>query len=808
MVRYPAGLEAALGFDMLRERLQEQAMSRAGVERLAAMKPLQGETATRDALQRVAEYLDALRFDDRVPFEAVPDIRDALSQIAPEGAYLEPDALLEVLRTLSVMRLLRLYFVQRREKYPALARDAETLCALPAVEKRLRDTVDDEGRIREQASPELRRIRDRLTRRQAQLRETLNQALRHAIGQGYATEDQPTLRGGRMVIPIRVEAKRKIAGFVHDVSATGQTVYVEPADCLDMNNEVRALEAEERREIIRILREATSAVREQLPAVRAGLDRLWALDAIQARARLAQAMDAVVPELNTEGIVDIRGGRNPVLALRFARPAEGADRRVVPLNLALGEAFNTLLITGPNAGGKTVALKSVGLFALMLSYGMPLPVDPATRFALFTHIFVDIGDGQSIEEDLSTFSSHIANLRHMLAHAGPSTLILIDEAGTGTDPAEGGALAQAVLEALTLRGARTIATTHHGSLKAFAHETPGVENGSMQFDQESLTPTYVFLPGIPGSSYAFSIAERRGLDADVLGRARELVGHEKTNLEDLINTLERRSALLDDQLRTTEKAGVDARAEQAKYRQLHQALQEQKLDLKEKALEEAEAVILQANAQVERTIREIRESQAARETTRVVRAELEQLKETVQAEKQQVKKRRPSRSRPAPAELPADAVTAGPLAIGDQVVLDGGTTTAELLGIEGKQATIMAGSMHLRVDVKRLTKVAGPRRQQVTVRHLASDPMQMSALRARQRIDLRGQRVDEALSETARFIDEAIAANLNRVEILHGKGTGALRAAIHEYLTQTPEVTRFEDADWEGGGPGVTQVYF
>ncbi|MEZ4699709.1 MAG: endonuclease MutS2 [Rhodothermales bacterium] len=804
MVLYPASLESALGFDVLRDRLIEHAMSSAGADRLAAMRPLRGEEATRNALARVAEYLDALRYDDRIPFDAVPDVREGLQQIGPAGAYLEPETLLDVWRVLSVMRLVRQYFIQRKDKYPMLAREAEALCALPQVEQRLREIVDDEGRIREHASPELRRIRDRLARRQAQLREAMQQALRKAIGQGYSTEEQPTIRGGRMVIPVRVEAKRKIDGFVHDVSATGQTVYIEPADCLDLNNDVRSLEAEERREIIRILQEATDLLREHQAPLRAGLGELAAFDTIQARARLARAMDASVPELNTAGVVDIRGGRNPVLALRFAQPGpQEAAREVIPLNLQLGEAFNTLLITGPNAGGKTVALKTVGLFALMIAYGMPLPAHPSTRFALFSNLFVDIGDGQSIEDDLSTFSSHIANLHHMLQHAGASTLILIDEAGTGTDPAEGGALAQAVLETLTRKQARTIATTHHGSLKAFAHETPGVENGSMQFDQETLEPTYVFQAGIPGSSYAFSIAERRGLDVDVLERARDLVGREKTNLEDLINTLERRTVSLEHQLRDAEAAAGLARAEEAKYRQLHQRLQDQKEVIKEQALEAAEQVIQKANAQVERTIREIKESQAARDVTRQVRAELDALKETVQVQKQQVKKRRPPRPKPSPAQE-----AAGPLTVGDQVVLDGGNTTADLLEIDGKQAVIMAGSMHLRVDLKRLTKVAGPRRQQVTVRHVAADPMQMSAVRARQRIDLRGRRVDEALAETSRFIDEAIAANLNRVEILHGKGTGALRAAIHEYLNQTPEVTRYEDASWDDGGPGVTQVHF
>jgi DNA mismatch repair protein MutS2 len=800
MVFHPARLESALGFDLLRERLVEGALTPAGAESASALAPYSDESTIRAAYQRVAEYMDALRYDDRVPFDAVPDIREAVASVAPEGAYLEPEALRDVHVALAGMRRLRQYFTSRAVKYPTLAGDAGRLTALPDVEERLRAVVDDEGQVRENASPELRRIRERLGRRHAQLREAMNRALRAAVDHGYATEDQPTVRGGRMVIPVRAEAKRKIDGFVHDVSASGQTVYVEPADCLDLNNDVRALEAEERREIVRILRESTTLIRASQDEVREGLDALAALDVVQAKARLSLALQASVPALNTEGVIDVRAGRNPVLALRFG--TDPSARQVVPLNLKLGEAIQTLLITGPNAGGKTVALKTIGLFALMVAYGLPLPADPSTRFALFTHVLADIGDGQSIEDDLSTFSSHVANLDHMLRHAGPSTLVLIDEAGTGTDPAEGGALAQAVIETLTARQARTVATTHHGSLKAFAHEAPGVENGSMQFDPETLAPTYVFQAGIPGSSYAFAIAERRGLEQAVLDRARALAGADRTKLEDLIAALERRTVALDQQATEAARSADEARASEARYRALHETLQEQKRQIKEQALEEAEQVIRQANAQVERTIREIRESQASPDATRQARAGLEEMKESVQRAQQNLKKRRPPKAR---REAPAGASL---LAVGDQVVLDGGSTAAELLEIDGRQATIMAGSMHLRVELNRLTKVAGPRRQQVIVRHLAADPMQMSAIRARQRIDLRGRRVDEAVAETARFVDDAIAATLQRVEILHGKGTGALRAAIHEYLATVPEVTRIAEAPWEEGGPGVTQVFF
>jgi DNA mismatch repair protein MutS2 len=449
------------------------------------------------------------------------------------------------------------------------------------------------------------------------------------------------------VIPVRAEARRKVPGFVHDVSGSGQTVYVEPAAVLDLNNEVRELEAERGREVRRILQAATQHLRSRLPQVQAGLDVLARLDELQARARLSNELDALVPELNADGLVRIVRGRNPALALHFRQQAAegGAPRAVVPLDLELSDARRTLVVTGPNAGGKSVALKTTGLLCLMASCGLPVPAAPGTSLPLFRALYVDLGDQQSIENDLSTFTSHLANLRRMLAEADAGSLVLIDEAGTGTDPSEGGALAQAALEALTARGARTLATTHHGTLKAFAHEAEGVENASMQFDQATLTPTYVFQMGVPGSSYAFEIAQRVGLDELVLARARDLVGEGKTALEDLIATFEARTQALAEEL---EAASSEARrAEQARksFEGRDRALKERQAEIERAALADADRLLAEANARVERTIREIKEAQAAQEQTREARERLERFKGRSSA----------ASRRPAPAAWPPPA---------------------------------------------------------------------------------------------------------------------------------------------------------
>lgn len=817
MKSFPASVDEKLGFDLVRERLRALLLSRLGEDRLDAMRPFEEEGTARGELGRVSELQEVLRFDDPLPLQHVIDIRPLLRQLTPEGSYVDGPDLVALRNVLGTMRLLRQYFDAREGKYPHLVRVARHVSPLPEIEERIAEVITDDGRVRDDASEELLRLRRLIVRRQAQLREVLLNELRRAVSQGYATEEQPTIRNGRMVIPVRAEAKRKIQGFVQDSSATGQTVYIEPAAVLDLNNEVRELEAEERREVERILRALASRIRDHLESLRESVRALARFDLLQAKARFANEIDAIVPTLDEAGVIEIRGGRNPVLLLHFRRLREetGAERSVVPLDLTLGGEYRTLVITGPNAGGKTVAMKTVGLFALMLSHGLPLPVDPGSRFPLLDQLMVDIGDQQSIEEDLSTFSSHISVLNEILRRVNERTLVLIDEAGTGTDPAEGGALAQAVLERLTDAGARTIVTTHHGTLKVFAHETEGVENGSMEFDQASLSPTYRFQARIPGSSYAFEIAQRIGLDPTLLSRARALVGTQKTALEELITTFEARNQSLEARVEEVEEALRKAQHERRTYEGRAEKLRKEQDQIRRQALEEAERLVGEANARIERTIREIKEAEAEKHATREAREALEAFKSELSRRRRGAERRlerRGTRGRPpepaSAAQAPVEPTggSTGPIRVGDQVVLDGGSTAAEVIEVAGKEALIAVDSMKMRVKVDRLQKVGGPRKQRVTVRQLSSGGGGLSSLSVRSRLDLRGQRVDEALQQVTRLVDEAVAANLDHVEILHGKGTGALRAAIHELLAARPDVASFDDAPVDQGGAGVTFV--
>jgi len=824
MQTYPDGLEEKLGFDVIRDRLKEKVKSPIGRERLDGMQPARTMDWLRTELTRVEELQAAFQYDDAVPLSNFYDLRDVLRRAAPEEAFVDPEDLKAVRLTLVSLRRLKKYFSQRDHDYPTLANAVARITPLPDLEEHVASILEEDASIRDDASPELRRLRQQIQAKERTLRSTLDEALRNAINQGYATEEQATIRGGRMVIPVRSEAKRKVEGFVHDTSASGQTVYIEPAACLQLNNEVRELKSAEQQEIERILRDATAHLRSETDAMEANLQAMGQFDLLQAKARLANRLDAVVPKLNEDGHIDLHEGRNPVLELHFRSLGEAADapdwapddeegaqdRAVVPLDMELGDDFHTLVITGPNAGGKTVAMKSVGLFSLMLAYGLPIPVAPHSSFPLFDEIMADIGDEQSIEEDLSTFSSHVSNLRHMLDAAGDNSLVLIDEAGTGTDPDEGGALAQAVLERLTEAGARTIATTHHGTLKVYAHETDGVENGSMEFDQETLRPTYRYQAGVPGSSYAFEIAQRMGLDEGLLDRARTLAGEQKTAMENLISTFEQRTQKLEDELYQAEKAKEEAEQERRRHEEKRRTIEKEREEFRQQALEEAERIVEDANARIEQTIKEIKEAQAESEATKEAREKLEDYKDDLEDEREEAEATTPEtppQAEPASEKAP-DRTNRQPGAAieeGDQVVVDDGSTEMEVQEIEDGEAVVIMGSMHMRVELDRLTKVGGPAPEPETEPATGGDTG-LAALQASPSIDVRGQRVDEAEQNVQHFLDDAIAAGLDTVDILHGKGTGALRNAIHELLRRRSDITAYRKAPIEEGGAGVTKV--
>ena len=729
MESYPSTVEAKVGFDVIRRQLRELMLGPLGQSWLLYARTARSLEVAQAELERVGEMQRALRQGEALPLEDFLDVREILGRVAPEASYVDGPDLVAVRKVTRAMRRIRSTFAKLG--HARMRRLTASLVVLQDLEQQIDGVVDQHGEVRDNASGALRRIRRLLRQKRAAARARIREELQKAHNRGYAAELQPTVRNGRMVIPLRAEAKRKIKGFVHDVSATGQTVYLEPAACLELNNGVRILEGDEKREIERILREATTQVRVHLDTLHANLECLAHVDALQAKARFSNRIDAVMPRLNTDGYIDIKGGRNPVLLAHMG----GRNAVVVPLDLRLGADAWTLVITGPNAGGKTVAMKTIGLFALMLAYGIPLPVQPESSMCLFERLLVEIGDEQSIEKDLSTFSSRIHGLQRMLALANGKALILIDEIGTGTDPAEGAALAQAALEHLTAASARSIVTTHHGALKAYAHATRGVENGSMEFDQQTLQPTYTFRQRLPGSSYAFRIAERMALDPAVLDRARALLGSRETALEDLIASFEAANQAVENRLREADKH--------------MQILQQQ--------------------------------------TTRPEPSE--SVAKAVRRRKHAPQPRRPGVARQADPDRK-------PLCVGDHVRVSGVSTSGEVVALDGSEVVIMFGSMRMRTDRSVVRAASTKTRRKIRLPSALPGDV-------RKTMDLRGCRVQDATQAVEGFIDNAVAANLQTIDIVHGKGTGALCEAVHAYLAEAESVASFETVP---KNHGVTRV--
>jgi DNA mismatch repair protein MutS2 len=797
---FPADIEEKLGFDMVRARLIELAETEPGKARIADLRPSSEKESIEHRLELVGEWVLSIESAQNPGLGDVPDVRKILERIAPSGSWVGPEEALAVVDALKSARLVQSFFSSNGEVYPACASEARALQPDKELEASIAGLFDQNGQIRDDASPELRRIRKQMSSTEDRLRRAATKALAEAQGHKIAAGDEPTIRGGRTVIPVRAQAKRKLEGLVVDSSATGQTVFVEPQECVELNNELRLLEGKERRELVRILEAITDDIRAQRHALSSNQEILVRFDVVRAAARLSIQLRCRRPDLSEEGQLDIRAARNPALVLvrQRARGAE-ADLGIIPLTVTLPNESRVLVISGPNAGGKSVTMKTIGLLSLMASYGLRVPAEEGTTLPVFNSIFADIGDEQSIETDLSTFSSHLERLKEIIGASDVASLILIDEIGSSTDPAAGAAIAQAVIERLVESRATAVITTHFGDLKAFAHETEGVVNGAMMFDRQTLSPTYTFELGIPGSSFAFEIAERTEFPAKVLSRARALSSSGQAKLEDLLAALEqaqRHAAELETSLesRLEQAEAARVRAEEAE-----RSLEERRDRVLASAEHEADKLLSEANRTIERTIREIREAEAERGRTRRAREDVAELQSKVSERVASRKKKK--------ADKRETAEKGVPISQGDQVLLDDGTTVGEVIEIGDGTAVVAFGSMQARVRADRLTRVGGHREQQVKVgRTSTSASVDAGLAEVSQQLDLRGYRVAEAIPLVERFIDRAVRAGLNRVEILHGTGTGALRFGVHEHLESMLQVKSYREAPIEQGGAGITVV--
>jgi DNA mismatch repair protein MutS2 len=724
------------------------------------------------------------------PIGTFEDIRGYLQLATVEGSYLEPDALRHIHQVLDVTATLHGFFSQNRSYFPLLQKVGSSLVPNRPLVQEVVKAVDLKTlEIRDQASTSLATIRRKMSQARERVRKELETTQDRLWRKGVLQERLITMRQGRWVLPVKETHRHLIKGVLHDQSASGATLFVEPIETLELNNKVRRLEADERLEVEKVLRQLTDLVRVSCAELEQNLAVLIVLDCVHAMALTSSVFQQHEPSVQNRGLLKIQGGRHPLLALR-----QDMESPAVPLDLSIGEGFNTLVITGPNAGGKTVALKTVGLLALMVSCGLHVPADADSEIPLFNQIFAHVGDAQSIEMDLSTFSAHLKGINEIVDTANAQALVLIDEIGSGTDPQEGAALAMSVLEALTSRGALTIVTTHQGTLKAFAHETPGIANGSMAFDTETLTPTYKFRPHLPGSSYAFEIAKRMGLTDTIITRSRSLMGSQAHRLEDLILQLQ-------DQIQRNEQLETDLEAQAAilqdlakRYRQKRDVLEQETKHLRRQAAEAAKELIREANAAVEKAIQTVREQGATRQAIQDAKALIRQEKETIDRElKATLPGKRLDQGHPI-----KDRVTTG-----DRVHWMRGGVDATVLSEEDTTGEILIASGNLKVRV--------PKEELTRTKDLGKTPSDFHSHvaipfpdKVHTEIDIRGMQVDEALEAVDRFLNDALLGGLREAHVIHGVGTGALRNSVVPFLKEHPLVQVTLPGGPNQNNPGMT----
>jgi DNA mismatch repair protein MutS2 len=815
---YPAVFEQKTGFDKIRSAVAERCLSSLGEEKVAAMMFSSEPEVIDRRLCLTAEFVRILQEEDRFPSDHFFDVRDALRKIRIEGSYLMEKELFDVRRSLETIHEIVRFFETRRETgvYPCLQELMAGVAVFPGLTKRIDAILDPFGRVRDHASPELNDIRQQLAQTAGGISRALNRILRAAQSEGLVDKDvAPAMRDGRLVIPVAPAFKRKIKGIVHDESATGKTVFIEPAEVVEANNKVRELEGAEKREIIRILTVFAGLVRPEIPEILRSYDFLAEIDFLRAKASFAVDIQALRPALETAPLIDWHHARHPLLLLSLRKQG----REIVPLDIALSrEKGRLLIISGPNAGGKSVCLKTVGLLQYMLQCGLLIPVHESSRAGVFQGIFIDIGDEQSIENDLSTYSSHLTNMKHFVKHCRPDTLLLIDEFGSGTEPQTGGAIAEALLRRFNERGSFGVITTHYRNLKHFADNHDGVVNGAMLYDRHGMQPLFALSIGNPGSSFAIEIARKTGLPDDVIADAVAIAGSDHIDMDKYLQDIVRDKRYWENKrqsIRFQEKKLEDTAA---RYETDLMELDRQRREIIDRAKAEAERLLSETNARIENTIRQIKEAQAGREQTRHARQMLDDFKHSIKsavatddpiARKIQTVKKQAHTTAPAAGEPPT--AIAGDIRVGDNVRLKGQTATGTVLEVRGQDVTVAFGTIKSTIKHHRLEKAGKTPNKKENIAHTPvntsiADELREKKLNFRSEIDLRGMRGDEALQAVIYFIDDAVLTGVARVRILHGTGTGALRQIVRDYLATVSQVKHFRDEHVQLGGAGITVV--
>ncbi|MBN2030256.1 endonuclease MutS2 [bacterium] len=770
-----------LELDTILKKISEFAISAVGKERIENISPYSEFPELEKELVRINEMTAIFNSSDIFPLQSFPDIGLQMKQVEPEGAFLEPKELIVLKCFLAMIREMVTFFSHKREVYPLLWLIGKGLISLHSLEKEIDRIIDSSGEVKDHASKALFKIRQEIQHKSLNVRRRLKTILNAMTSKGYTSENDLMLRDGRLVIPMKETQSHRLKGLVVDQSASGATLFVEPLEVLELNHDLSRLRVQEKKEIERILKMLCDRIREYRTDIENDFSIAVELDCLMAKAKFSLHMHCKAAQINRGGHLELKQARHPILLLRENQ------EQVVPLSIQLGGNLKTLVITGPNAGGKTVTLKTVGLLSLMHQCGLHVPAEEGTSIPLFSHIFADIGDRQSIEQDLSTFSSHIMNIHHILKKTDQNSLVLLDEIGSATDPSEGASLASAILKNLTEKNCLTIATTHIGILKVFAHEETGMGNGSMVFDQKTLQPTYQFQMGVPGSSYAFEIAERLGLPSQMIQDARKRVGEERGKLDRLILHLE-------EELQRVRRLLGEAEIKESKLSALVKLYQEQIHSIekesevrKNEILKEAEAILKDANVIVEKTVREIRESQAQRET-------ILEAKNKLKNHRKKIKDLVSQKS-----DKQIDQIIQG-----DWVVWKGHKGAGKVISEADKSGRISVqwGNVKLRVQMRDLKLIDRPDEK----RSLTGMTTYSIERETKQEIDLRGMRVDEVVAAVEKYLEDATMGGFSQIRIIHGKGTGALRKEVNRLLKNHRLVKHHRLGNWNEGDTGVTIV--
>ena len=837
---YPSNFENKIQFSEIRSLLKGYCLCQLGKDKVDEMA-FSGDVAVINTmLRQTREFRRLQEESDDFPLQFFFDMRESVKRIRLEGTHLEENEIFDLRRSLETIAAIVRFLDRGSDEgvydYPTLHELTEGVLTFPEILRRIDQILDKYGKVKDSASPALADIRMQLHKAEGSVSRTLYSILRAAQSEGLVDKDvTPTVRDGRLVVPIAPGLKRKIKGIVHDESSTGKTVFVEPTEVVEANNRIRELEAEERREVVRILVDFTKLVRPYVNEIIYAYLLLAEIDFIRARAEFAALVGGIEPEVQAAPVIDWISSRHPLLWLALKKQ----DKPVVPLDITLTRDRHILIISGPNAGGKSVCLKTVGLLQYMLQCGLSVPMSERSTVGVFKNLMIDIGDEQSIENDLSTYSSHLLNMKNMMRQANDGTLLLIDEFGTGTEPQIGGAMAEAVLNQFVKKQAWGVITTHYQNLKHYADSHDGIANSAMLYDRHEMRPLFQLAIGQPGSSFAIEIARKTGIPEEVIKEASEMVGSDYIQSDKYLQDIVRDKRYWENKRQNVHQREKELERTVARYEKEIADLEQSRKDILRKAKEQAEELLKESNKKIENAIREIRESQAEKEETKRIREELNEFKagvseidakanddliakkiRQIQERKERHKKHKDEkaeRERQAAAKLREAASKAAKkegrnLEVGDSVKIKGLSTVGKIESMDGKNATVIFGGMRTKMPASRLEYVdmAEAKKEDVApvfnVSRETRETIDNRKLNFHQDLDVRGMRGDEALNAVMYFIDDACLVGMSRVRILHGKGNGILRQLIRQYLATVPSVTSFRDEHVQFGGAGITVV--